>query len=766
MLRARIGRRAWLVRSAIGAGGLIRIGRRLFADPAAALGGNSPPLLPWPQFAQFDARKFPLVSGEHVHASIRVDESIGSHGSKAALIISEEIKRRTGQTVEVSDKESRNVFEIRLSPLRAMAGEPETTTAGGYRLEISSGHAMIEGRDVGLSYAAQTFNQLMEGWRTLQVRAAKIRDWPEFGWRGVYNDVPSVAGMTLADWKEFILYASALKLNAINVGLYGCWQRSPTVELDSEFFLFPSRNYPQFQTPVRSVRFDAQTGKPIIRRHLPEIYAEDFFGEVVRFGIEHDIEVSPCFESLGHNTLIPRVVPEISMKDADCKPIGYGFCTTCSKTYEVLFSLYDEIISRYQAPYGITTFNVGLDEVTAACQCPACREAWHGVDDFYVNHLIKIAKHLRNRGMKRVLVWHDILHRCGLINKALESRLAAEGLRDLITIAWWCYDKPFYEDSLNPDDSFCRGFFRPRSTIEYWGVPSAGWDTVEPLAASLRTQNEALVDLAERARERSATGILSYSIHDPMFDQGYRNFSQYSWNLVPSLRATHRRYSRWLSDQNDTALSGYLGLYERAYDSYRELVDFFYDRAAPIPMGRALASIPPAATREGSFSKAINLLETASQGLLTLREGIQDPAKRRIVQIYEIEVRRFKALLRAAWATLRCNTAYDQLRSQSNGRSLTLFAAAAGEVSRALEGYSSCLQELERVRYLPSHPRFMIYEARAYSGFLKLAGLYSELLERARDGETDYLPEAVVEESDLFGRDLGMALPPRRRRAR
>jgi hypothetical protein len=757
MPTTRIGRRRWLLSGAAGLGSFISAGQKALRDPSSP--AQETVVFPWPQVISFGPRNIPLTSGGQLRVSIAVGEETAHAGLQAAGAIRAEIKRRTAQSVKSAREASPNTYLIELSGFKGSSHGKECEIEGGYRLNVTPEGAFLEGNDAGLAYAAATFNQLIQGGRHPQVREVEIRDWPEFRWRGIYNEVPSVAGMRLEDWREFIRFSASLKLNAINVGLYNCWQRPASVELDSEFFLFPSHRYPQFRTPIRSVQFSAQQGRATIRQKLPAIYTDDFLGEVVAYGKENGIEVSPCFASLGHNTLIPRLIPEISMKDANCHPIGYGFCTTCPKTYEVLFALYDEIISRYVRPYGVTTFNVGMDEVAAACECPNCREAWNGVNDFYVNHLIKIAGYLKQQGIKRVLMWHDMVHRAGLLNDHLVSRLESAGLLRLITIGWWYYEKPFYAESLDARNSFGKAFFCPKTPIKAWATPSAGWDTVRPLGASLRTQSTALQSLLLLAKERGAEGTISYSIHDPVFNEGYINFSQYSWNQAPSLEETRRRYSVWLCGRNHEAWTASIQGYRAAYNAYANFVVAFYNREKVVLAGLALASLPPQVCRESSFQSAIEALQLARNNLQRLQKTSLDPDRSKLLQRYWIEARRFETFLGAGYAALRCNAAYDNFRTALDRASLSAFSQAVARLNGALRDYAACIDEQQRICYPPSQPRFLIYEARGYADFQKLAEMFGTLLARARKGETSFLPEVVIASEDLFGANLGMTLP-------
>jgi Glycosyl hydrolase family 20, domain 2/Glycosyl hydrolase family 20, catalytic domain len=755
-------RRTWLLGSTAGLGGAaVALRGKTEALSRDAERSDEIVVFPWPQSVELGSRRIALSQAGELRVSINVEESTGSAGRRAGQMIAAELERRTGHDVPIFTSARAGSFQIRVSSFDARVSGNETEAEGGYRLRVTPQAAVLEGKGIGLAYAAASFNQLLQGWKDPHLTEVEIRDWPEIRWRGIYAEVQCVAWMSLQDWKDFIDLATRLKLNAINVGLYNCWQWPSSNDLVAEFFLFPSQRYPQFKTPLRANYYSYKDGRRFELDELPPIYREDFFGQVVSYGKDRGVEISPYFTSLSHNTLIPRLMPEISMKDSQCRPIGYGFCTTCPKTYEVLFTLYDEIIDRYARPYGITTFHVGMDETRHVCQCPDCRVAWNGVNNFYVNHLIKIVKRLKAKGMTRVLVWHDMLHRLGLINKDLEARFKAEGIEDVITLCWWYYGAPQGGDSLYAHDSFGSAFFRPESNLKAWASPSAGWDYLRPLGASLHTENIALYDLLLEGRSRGASGTLSYSIHDPLFLQGYINFAQYSWNQKPSLSNTHQRFGRWLYEHDENQFNEALRLYESVYTAYSALIGTFYNWGARqlATFGRAAASIGVAASRESSFHSALQDLQNAAQMLQQIHDRSEDPRKAKLIAGYLAEVRRLHAFVGAAFAVLKCNTTYDQFRDKLDNASLLEFGQAVDQLGTSIKEHASVLRELEEVRYRASIVGIMVYETRAHEDMEKFDRIFSELLRRARRGDTQYLPEVEVAANDFVGTNLGMILP-------
>lgn len=763
---AKMNRRTWLRRSSAGLVGLI--GAEKLKAGAVLVGSDigETVVLPHPQFIRFGGRRVSLGEGSKLSVSVEAAPEAGPEAAAAARLIARQLAERTGQS-EASFLRGRGFFRIRM---RALHGPgKETEVEGGYRLRVGPHGVEIESRGIGFQYAAATFAQLLEQ-GTRRLPEVEIRDWPSFPFRGIYVEVSSGACMTLQDWKGLIDQASALKLNGISVGLYNCWAR-PAEVLDTEYFLFPSRHYPQFQTPVRTfVRGPSGWEE---QRALPIMVREDFFGKVVSYGKARGVEVSPYFSSLGHNTLIPRLMPEISMKDAQCRPIGYGFCTTCPKTYEVLFSLYDEIIARYARPYGVKTFCVAMDEVAHSCQCPTCRVAWNGEHNFYVNHLLKIAHHLKEQGMTRVLIWHDMLHRSGLLNRKLERRLAAEGLAGLITIGWWYYGAP-REGYFNPHSSFGRGFFRPRIGEDYWAVPSAGWNVTGMLAGSDWTANHALVRLIRQGKTRGAKGVISYSNHDPMFEQGYVNLSQYAWNAAPALETTQERYARWLFGGDAKRGAQAMKAYQKVFGVYEGLVGAFYRRPAPPPLGKALAtksasegaaSAPRVrATGAPGFEKArfeesLQSLANAAATLQKIEARVKERAKAQIVASYQAEIRRLGSFLRLALRILECTAAYDGFRSARDTAALEDFASSIQALRQSQEEHAKILLELEDVRFTPSLPRFIPYEQKALKDAAQFVNIFSEMEQRARRGETSFMPEIVIADENFFATHLGMTLP-------
>lgn len=161
----------------------------------------------------------------------------------------------------------------------------------------------------------------------------------------------------------------------------------------------------------------------------------------------NNITVRPHFNAPGHNTLIPHAYPEVSAQDAEGKPLGYGFCLTNPRTYELLFTLYDSVIERYLRPHGIDWFHIGLDEVTGYmgidpakpftvlepwCQCPDCR-ALPPAEQLR-RYTVRVCAHLKAQGINHITLWNDGLDRLGGLNETLGQMFDAAGVREEVVV--------------------------------------------------------------------------------------------------------------------------------------------------------------------------------------------------------------------------------------------------------------------------------------------------------------------------------------------
>lgn len=403
-----------------------------------------------------------------------------------------------------------------------------------YILSITDTSADLVGYDAaGAYYVAVSFAALIhtDGTNVL-IPVCDILDYPRFEKRGHFMECRYGSDfMTIDDWKKGIDYLSEMKINTIVTGLYGCWNRQFDGEF-AEYQYIPFKKFPQLKTPRNIKYYSAKERAYIYKKDvLPVMYETDYFGDMIAYGKKKNVKVIPLFNSLGHNTLIPRHFPEISAVDEDGNLSGVGFCTNNEKTYEIMFDIYDEIIDRYLAPNGIDAFEIGLDEVhdvlgtdpsdyqiskSPICKCPKCQGRNYG--ELMIEYIIKITKYLNSRGIKDVYVYHDMLLHHDLLNESTAELLKKEGVYDSVIIDWWSYNtKPtFFGGKPERVNSLFRSVGKPMTGYYHW---------CQPMEA---TENMLL--MKDLAIKNNFEGIISYSSFDYGYDFNYRLFAETCWN--------------------------------------------------------------------------------------------------------------------------------------------------------------------------------------------------------------------------------------------
>jgi hypothetical protein len=116
--------------------------------------------------------------------------------------------------------------------------------------------------------------------------------------------------------------------------------------------MLPLPEVPGAATPKTIRYYSPAAGTEQVLTYRPAMFEEDFFGQLVAYGRSRGVTVRPQFNSLGHNTLIPRLVPEVSARDVEGNPTGYGYCLSAPQTEQLVFRMYDRILDTYLLPHG------------------------------------------------------------------------------------------------------------------------------------------------------------------------------------------------------------------------------------------------------------------------------------------------------------------------------------------------------------------------------------------------------------------------------
>lgn len=458
-----------------------------------------------------------------------------------------------------------------------------------YIIDITeSGTKLMGYGPEGAYYASVSFAALIHTENNeVFVPQCYIYDYPYFKKRGHFMECRYGSDfMTLDDWKDAIDYLSEMKINNIILGLYGCWSRQYDGEF-AEYQYVPLKKYPNLVTPRSIKYYSAKKSKYIIKEDvLPVIYTHDYFGDMIAYAKTKNIEIVPLFNSFGHNTLIPRIYPEVSAVMENGEFSGVGFCTNNEKTYEIMFDIYDEIIDKYLKPNGITSFEIGFDEVVTVrgfdlnnmyenrspfCKCEKCRDL--SKMDITVDYLIKLVKYLKKKGMKNVYIYYDMLFEAGILNEDLAKRFKEEDIHDVIVMDWWSYAsrQNIYNGHRDKVNSHFRSVAKPITGYFHWNMPTQ--------------MNECVQAVTEVAMEHNFEGMVAYSAFEYCYDFNYRLFAECSWNPAEGIKdgATMERYaSTEFPNDPDGALKALktadeymLGRYIKADNYCEQLFDYY-----------------------------------------------------------------------------------------------------------------------------------------------------------------------------------------------
>lgn len=371
--------------------------------------------------------------------------------------------------------------------------------------------------------------------------------------------------MTLEDYKDMIDYMAEIKMNTLCIGIYGCWGVQYRNEV-LEFFMLPIDQYPQLKTPKLIEYYSPGKGEWIKLNYLPTIFKDDFFGDIIKYGKTKHVTVYPAFNSMGHNTLLPRVFPEISAVDEKGNSRGSSFYTSNEKTYKVLFNIYDNIIDKYLKPNGIDWFNMQMDEVR---DWDARDLKKYSLEEIYLNHIIKLSKHLKSKGINHIGIYTDMLDRRKMMNEQLKERIEKEGLKDVLQFQWWRYEGAY--DTTYPEFGF-----------RTWVYPMTGYSYIYHYTQRTSRLDNVYQMLALGHKDK-VEGASSYSIYDPAYQFEISSLADFSWNPVdPDKRKALddyiKRYTKDIFGENWQEAKLILENLEKLYPNSRIFNNILYYR--------------------------------------------------------------------------------------------------------------------------------------------------------------------------------------------
>jgi len=242
----------------------------------------------------------------------------------------------------------------------------------GYELIVRPGVVVVAGADAaGTYYGVQTLKQLVgvDAEERCVLRGARIRDWPDFGFRGVH---------LLADDYALDLHSqlitkllAPLKLN--------------NIILECEYARWDS--HPELAQPWAMTKAQMRRLKEIAEAHF--------------------MRITPLIQSLGHCEWMFAGGHHADLQEDPAHP--YAYCPSNPKSYQLLFDVYKEALEVFHPEY----LHIGHDEVGNRGQfghCPRCRNIPPAV--LFADNVRRIHAFLKDHGVK-TMMWGDMLLRPG-----------------------------------------------------------------------------------------------------------------------------------------------------------------------------------------------------------------------------------------------------------------------------------------------------------------------------------------------------------------
>jgi hypothetical protein len=209
--------------------------------------------------------------------------------------------------------------------------------------------------------------------------------------------------ITLADVLRAIPAAGSIpaarKLNNLGIGLYGDWRRRQYDGKFTEWIMTPVPDQPELKREWTIRWYSPEKGGEQEITYLPPIFEKDFFGDIVAYSQNKGVEVVPYVNSLGHNTLIPRLISEFAAKNEAEEPQEFGYCPSNPNLIAFVTGWYQHIYEKYLKSSGVHTLHIQMNEVGRNfCRCPECSKV--PMEQLLKDYAVTIIKHLMSVGCR------------------------------------------------------------------------------------------------------------------------------------------------------------------------------------------------------------------------------------------------------------------------------------------------------------------------------------------------------------------------------
>ena len=692
---------------------------------------RDPVLFPQPQHVERHAGEL-ILAGPDRPATLFCNDA-SPHGRHALDVLAAAIRKAGGRA-----KRSRS----RAGATVCIEVADTASRAESYAIEIADAVQVTAASPRAAVWASQTLRQMLVATPDgVALPHCSVQDAPDTPSRGYFHEAHYTScAMTLKEWQSFVNLLSELKLNHLMIGLYSCWRREDHYK---EFMLMPSRKYRKIKSRIDLPYFSPRAGGDLAQHPLPRMAEEDFLGELIEYASARGVDIVPYFSTLGHNTLIPKLYPETAMRDARGAPKGYGFCTSNPKTYELLLGLLDECVDRYMKPHGLDTIHIGMDEVRDWCECPTCAKQKNvGQENFITRHIVRVAKHLKQRGMRRVLVWHDMLAHMGLLNAEFTRRIKREGIDDVLGICWWSYgDQREAHPELAPLKNRQVRTVKPHLGLTHWVASSSGWNCTQPLALSMPSHVTSPMTHAQNTKREGMEGATSYAVYDPLFTEGIYALGEYAWNVLPhnDYRVFREKFCRRLVGDDWERADDAFEMYHRTLKPWLPLIREMFFRVYKDPRpDQAILRIPGDLAYPERFVGALASLERVASEWRALAKA--HAPNRPVLLRYAVDADHAAGQLDLAFGVLEVLRDYRRVCPEPTSPvRVQRFRETHAALADRMASFRGVMAEMERVLPDANVP----YQLNRATGFLNAISAFHERMS-ALSRELDRGDDAIL----------------------
>ena len=244
----------------------------------------------------------------------------------------------------------------------------------GYLLFSDDSKLIIEASSIrGIYYGIQTFIQLLNSNRDkLTINNLRILDFPALQIRGISDDISRGQAATIENLKKFIKNLSHFKIN--------------------QYYLAYMQDM---------FKFD----------HYPDIsinrgaYSKEEIKELVEFGKKYFIEIIPILNTLGHWDNI--------LHNQDYWKYGeFPGSNSLNLANEEIYTLLDKMIGELSEVFTSEFFHIGADESFDVGKVNSRQYVEEvGLGKAYLKHYKKVYDIAKKHGYKKVIIYHDVLHK-------------------------------------------------------------------------------------------------------------------------------------------------------------------------------------------------------------------------------------------------------------------------------------------------------------------------------------------------------------------